>query len=166
MCRYQSIISMLSGMKTYTILMTRDPYATCAAWQAYGVDFITRNWGWVDQPPVDDWSFHHAMAKLWIQRARYLADLRDEALIWFRYEDFADQPRRLIAEIAHKIPRLQSVNPDAVIKVKAYPEQGVRNMNNEQIARLSNSQKAAIASALAENADLVERFGYAVTPPV
>jgi hypothetical protein len=166
MCRYRAIISMLSSMKTDIIVMTRDPYATCAGWHnRYGPEGIDRDWGWPGQPPTDEDSYFHALGKIWIERARYLHSARSDATCWIRYEDFVDHPSVTVGQLAEKIPCLRSVNADANIQVKDYPSQKIRNMNKEQIASLTTNQMAAISSALTEASELVAGFGYDVTPP-
>ena len=134
MCRYRALRSMLGDMKTDIAVMTRDPYATCASWAQYGAERIDREWGWPGAPPNDDRSYHQALARIWIERARRLAAARDDAVMWLRYEDFAERPRALVNDFARLIPRLAAADPDGDIAVKAYPPQRVRNMNGEQIA--------------------------------
>jgi hypothetical protein len=160
MCRYQAIRSMLGGMKTTTVVMTRDPYATCASWQALGPERIGRNWGWPDAPPTDDRSFHYALGRIWAQRARYLLAARSDALMWLRYEDFAERPATVLQELARHVPRLRTADAVPRVRVKTYPPQTVRNMNAEQITRLSGDQRDAISSALSGEAGLVEQLGY------
>lgn len=167
MCRYRAIVSMLNGMKTDIIVMTRDPYATCASWHArYGREAIERDWGWPGPPPTDEDSYFRALGEIWLQRARYLESARSDAKCWMRYEDFADEPAVSLDVLAQQIPRLRSANADADILVKDYPRQKVRNMNAGQISALTENQMRAIASALEGSPDLVEGFGYDVTPPV
>lgn len=166
MCRYDNIVSMLGGMKTYTVAVSRDPYATCARWHAsVGPGHIERNWGWPGDRPEDEDAYFRALGEIWLQRAKYLARIREQAVHWMRYEDFAAQPSASVSELARKIPRLRTANPEASITVKAYPLQRVRNMNAEQISTLSQRQRKAIHAALAHEPDLVAHFGYQVTPP-
>ena len=55
MCRYQRIIGMLDGMKTDLVVMTRDPFATCASWHArYGPEGVEQDWGWPGDRPTNE----------------------------------------------------------------------------------------------------------------
>lgn len=167
MCRYRAIISMLSGMKTDIVVMTRDPYATCASWHArYGREGIDRDWGWPGQSPTDEESYFRALGKIWIERAKYLSAARADAKCLIRYEEFSDEPSVTIDLLAKKIPRLRSANPNAKIRVKDYPYQKIRNMNLDQISLLTENQMKVISSALAESPELVAGFGYDVAPPL
>jgi hypothetical protein len=166
MCRYEKIVSMLAGMKTYSVVMSRDPYATCASWHVrVGFENIDRNWGWPADRPSDERSYFKALGNIWLQRAGYLSRIRAQAVHWMRYEDFAAQPSNVVSKLADKIPLLRNVNSEASISVKDYPSQKVRNMNDEQVSALSQSQRKSIYSALADNPELVEYFGYELTPP-
>lgn len=165
MCRYRAIVSMLKGMKTDVVVMSRDPYATCASWYQYGFERIARDWGWPGEPPGDEMACFRALGRIWLQRARYLRAARDDGKVWLRYEDFADRTADAIRELAIEIPRLGTVDAASDILVKHYPAQKVRNMNANQIAGLSPDQIAAIARGLADDPELVSHFGYDVAPP-
>ena len=166
LCRYSAIVSMLSGMKTDIIVLTRDPYATCASWHMrVGAERVGRNWGWPGEPPVDEDTYFRALGEIWMKRALYLESARVIARHWMRYDDFSDQPSAEVGKLAQKFPRLGMADPNAKLMVKQYPAQKIRNMNIEQISVLSKQQRKAIASALTDNPELVSRFGYDPTPP-
>jgi hypothetical protein len=166
MCRYSKIVSMLAGMKTYTVVMTRDPYATCASWHVrYGPEQVERDWGWPGPRPADEDAYFRALGDIWIKRAKYLDAARANAVHWIRYEDFSERPSVVVGDLARKIPCLRTVNSTADIAVKDYPRQKVRNMNNNQISILTQRQRTAISSALNQNSELVARFGYDAMPP-
>lgn len=166
MCRYRAIVSMLTGMKTDIVVLTRDPYATCASWHLRGgAEQVARNWGWPGRPPTNEDEYFRALGEIWMTRASYLATARADAIHWIRYEDFSDRPSYVISDLAHRIPRLRTANPNATLLVKDYPPQKIRNMNIDQISALNKIQKTAISSALLQNSELVARFGYDVNPP-
>jgi hypothetical protein len=165
MCRYRSILGMLAGMKTHVIVLTRDPFATCASWHLHvGAERVARNWGWVGEPPTDDASYFRALGRIWLRRARYLQEARAEATHWMRYEDVADHPAEAIAALGSRIPRLAAANHGVLLAVKDYRLQPLRNTNRDQIATLTPPQIDAIASALAEDPALMVQFGYNMWP--
>jgi hypothetical protein len=165
MCRYRAILAMLSGMKTQIVVLTRDPFATCASWHVrVGAKRIATNWGWVNEAPTDDASYFRALGQIWLRRARYLQDARAQATHWMRYEDVADHPAHALAALATRIPRLAASDQGALLAVKDYPPQPLRNMNRDQIAILTPRQIDAIASALAEDPALMAQFGYDMRP--
>jgi hypothetical protein len=66
---------MLAGMPTHLVVLTRDPFATCANWHLrVGAERITRNWGWAKEQPTDDASYFCALGQIWLRRARYLQE--------------------------------------------------------------------------------------------
>jgi hypothetical protein len=165
MCRYRAILGMLAGMKTHVVVLTRDPFATCASWHVrVDAERIASNWGWVGEPPTDDASYFRALGRIWLRRARYLQLARPEAIHWMRYEDVADHPAEALAALGTRIPRLAAADEGALLAVKDYPLQPLRNMNRDQLAILMPPQIDAIASALAEAPALMAQFGYAMRP--
>ncbi len=91
MCRYKAIVEMLSCMKTNVVVMTRDPYATCASWHIrHGPEQVERDWGWVGQRPADEGAYFEALADIWIRRAQHLDAARGDAAHWIRYEDVSE----------------------------------------------------------------------------
>jgi glycosyltransferase involved in cell wall biosynthesis len=165
MCRHPAILAMLEGMKTDTIVMTRDPFATCARWHRYGREQIERNWGWPGEAPTDDEAYCRMLARIWLRRAGYLLAARPNATGWIRYEDLTDHPAIALKRLADAMPRLRSIDSAATIEIKDYPTQPLRNMNVEQTSILTPDQKGAIASELAGHAEIVNQLGYDTAPP-
>jgi hypothetical protein len=166
MCRYKAILALLKGRKTYLAVLTRDPFATCASWhRRHGLEGVERDWGWAGARPTGEAMYFRALGEIWLQRAQYLDAARAGAVRWIRYEDFAARPSAIAQDLARDIPPLRGVDPDAIIAVKDYPPQKIHDMNAEQISGLNTRQLEAIASALEPHRALVERFGYAATPP-
>jgi hypothetical protein len=161
MCRYRHLLGALKDMRTTVVVLTRDPYATCASWHRhYGPADIAREWGWPDREPKDEQTYLQALASIWLVRARMLERARPETMAWIRYEDFAEQPSREIFRLSERLPQLRNVNLTASLQVKDYAPQPFRNMNADLVSQLRPAQKAAISQALAQDSDLVESFGY------
>jgi hypothetical protein len=165
MCRYRAILRMLAGKKTHIVVLTRDPFATCASWHVrVGAERIASNWGWVGEPPTDDASYFRALGQIWLRRARYLHGARAQATHWMRYEDVTDRPAEALAALGTRFHRLAAADQGALLAVKDYKLQPLRNMNRDQVAILTPPQICAIASALAEDPALMAQFGYAMRP--
>jgi hypothetical protein len=160
MIRINKLQSMLAGMKTDILVLTREPYSTCASWlrRYRGVPP-----GWAtneqEQDPL------RALARLWLRRARYLDEARGLAMDWIKYEDFSTDPAGIINRLSAKVERLRTVRPLDKIRVKDYPPQPVRNMNVEQIETLSPAQIDTIGQILTEDPDIVARLGYSLDLP-
>jgi len=155
----------LRPMKTYVATFTRDPYATCASWhKRYGSDAIIRNW-----TPTEDSSalqseaeYFGFLGRIWLERAHMLLKARQESVADVRYEDFADDPRAVVEKLAGKIPQLEGVLTDATVSVKDYGESSIVNMNERQIATLSDEQISAISLSLSARPHVVESLGYSI----
>jgi hypothetical protein len=166
MCRYKALVEMLSCMKTNIVVMTRDPYATCASWHIrHGPEQVERDWGWVGQRPADEGAYFEALADIWIRRAQHLDAARGDAAHWIRYEDVSEHLSLVVKPLARTMPQLRTMDLDAEIIVKGYPPQRVYNMNAGHISILTAKQKSAISTALGRHSELVARFGYDVAPP-
>ncbi|HZZ88855.1 MAG TPA: hypothetical protein VFE13_11040 [Caulobacteraceae bacterium] len=162
-CRYRPLVSMLSGMPVSVVAMTREPYATCASWDArYGQATIDGTWGWVRERPIDEDSYFEALAGHWLQRAAWLEAARADAVAFFSYEDFADRTQETLAQLARSLPRLAAVDHRTPVGVKDYPEQTIRNMNLPTIATLTQRRRVAIMRGLSRDPELVRRLGYAL----
>jgi len=162
MCRYKDILDALSGMKTYTITFTRDPYATCASWhRRYGLENILKEWCAGDKSEFStEEDYYKLLGKIWLNRAKMLIDARSDSVIDIKYEDFADNTKEVIDLISLKIPELENISHDTKISVKDYADQEIKNMNKGQIDTLSSDQISAITSSLSEHPDTVSRLGY------
>ena len=86
-----------------------------------------------------------------------LADLSDADVA---YEAFAGDPAAGLARLVAAVPDLAGADPGAVVAVKDYAPQALRNMNTEQVARLSAAEMAAVTEGLRPHAAAIEALGY------
>ncbi len=88
-----------------------------------------------------------------------IAALADRSA-FFTYEAMCDTPGAVEHAIAKLVPALGDVTLDQRIPVKSLYDEPLRNMNADQIARLSRDDVAAINSVFASHHELLEGFGY------
>ncbi len=74
------------------------------------------------------------------------------------YEQFCDNPHALIS--AFGLEESEFKKDFHVSNVKDYAPQAIENMNEKQIALLSDLQKETITEALSEHKELLAYFGY------
>lgn len=161
MVRIDQLRAALHPMKTYTVILVRDPYAVCEGWhRRYGKEGLART----SMPKLagvdNDLDYFRLLGEYWVHRGRYLANQRANALSVVRYEDLVTNPAAIIAELAAQIPLLSDVEPGASVAVKDYELQILRDMNEQQIAALSTDQIDAISSGLEQGMDTVTSLGY------
>jgi len=89
-----------------------------------------------------------------------LVELEAECDLTFSYEEFADAPTRTLGRLGALLPELKDIDAIAHVNVKDYPNQGIRNMNQEQIASLTSAEIALITKGLAPYEDAVHALGY------
>ncbi|ASK88438.1 sulfotransferase [Sphingorhabdus sp. SMR4y] len=81
--------------------------------------------------------------------------------IFFRYEDMCQSPEETADNIRTLIPELSDLAFDDIITVKNY-RQHLHNFNDEQIARLSDSDIACLNQTFQREKSVFEHFGYEI----
>ena len=163
MVRIDQLRAMLAPMKTYTLILVRNPLAVCEGWhRRYGKDQLAKT-SMPELANVDDeLEYFRLLGQCWVERGRYLVKQMETALCVVRYEDLVADPTAITSLIAATIPSLRDVRPDASVEVKDYAKQQLKDMNEQQISALSDSQVAAISSGLEPGIDVVTSLGYAL----
>ena len=164
LCRYEQLLDAFRSMKTYVVTFTRDPYATCASWhRRYGYDGIVSNWGGPKNMTIsNEMDYFSWLGEIWLSRAKMLLEARRISCLHIRYEDFAEDPVATLDKIASAIPMLGTADGKAVVSVKDYGSQPIRNMNEQQTAILSVAQRNAIYAALSRDSWTVQALGYSI----
>ena len=168
LCRFGALRAAFTDMQTVAIVMARDPLATCASWaKRYTPATIVRTW----HPELagcrlesDDFAFHEALGDICGRRFAMLVRAAQDAEIVTTYEAIAEAPGTFLARIAEVEPLLSDVDPDLHLSVKDYSAQPFRNLNVDDLARLSPAQVEAVARGLAPHADALAQFGYVAEP--
>jgi hypothetical protein len=81
----------------------------------------------------------------------------------FSYEAMCATPDAVGAQISRLVPALGPVDLDRQIAVKGNYDERLRNMNDDQLARLDPALRSAIEQRLAQHAELLAQFGYQAT---
>lgn len=160
--RMRALLARFDDMPQHLIRFTRDPYAICASWaKRYPTARARRNWDPDHAEALtDDASYFQLIGRLAGERLHHMGTLADLAQATLSYERFTQAPAETLATLQAAIPLLDGADPKAAIQVKDYAAQPLRNMNEEQIARLSPQQINWITTGLAPfEADIAE-FGY------
>lgn len=137
---------------SYFVAMIRNPYAFCE-----GVSRRQDN-------PMDV----VGAAEFWIQCARAQARNRDELerILFFTYEEFAEDPVATRDRILDFIPNLKTLDIEEPSDHSFMGHEPIiRNLNSIQIRRLTRSHIRAINQVLRRRPDLMEAFGYQFIEP-
>jgi hypothetical protein len=136
-------------------MMVRDPYAT--------LEGIVRRWARLeafDPAELPTVAARHLVTCFERQREnrRRFAD----SGIFFTYEDLCENPEATAQRIGELVPELGDLDLTQRLSVKGSYDEELRNMNAEQIARLSDAQLAGANTVFREHEALLTAFGYAI----
>ena len=136
------------------LFMVRDPYAV--------VEGILRRsprkWG--KSIPEPDWpalAATHVLNCLTYQRRNI--EGADGRGVFFSYEQMCAEPEQVARTIADLVPDIDDLNLRQRLRIKDYDEM-LRNMNEQQIARLGPDVRRQINAVFAREPDVLEFFGY------
>lgn len=79
---------------------------------------------------------------------------------FFTYEALTGETEKTIGKLLSFCPELEELSYQEPIGVKGLYRENIRNMNDDQIMRLSESQIETISEALTWQKDLLDFFGY------
>jgi hypothetical protein len=100
---------------------------------------------------------HHAINCLRYQR-RNIEDWGDRS-VFFSYETMCDEPERVAQLIHGLVPELSDLTLRQRLEAWEYDEE-LRNMNDQQIARLSKDALAEINEVFSRDRELLDSFQY------
>jgi hypothetical protein len=166
MVRMRQAMQAFSDMPCRLLRFSRDPYAVCSSWASrYGPRRIAHGWGEpTGNMAADSPAFFRVLGDIYGRRARVLHELADVADATISYEDLTRDTSAALDLIGSIEPLLADASAEAQLKVKDYAPQPLRNMNDRQIAVLSDQQIAAIGEGLLPHADAVAALGYGLRP--
>ncbi len=141
---------------SYFIVMIRDPYAFCEG--------IKRRWS-SRRPILSGYSYFN-LARFWAICARHQIQNQKNLKngLAMTYEELADRPAEAAARLLDFLPELERLDLGKEISIfeKSQP---IANLNDQQIARLSDGQIFEINQALKYCPGRLARFGYAIREP-
>jgi phage terminase Nu1 subunit (DNA packaging protein) len=91
-----------------------------------------------------------------------LLEAKRLSTIDIRYEGFADDVRTTVRQMEAAIPGLRDVSVNAIVRIKDYEEQGITNMNERQIGRLTARQTDAISLGLSTDQNAVHDLEHTI----
>lgn len=144
---------------TSFLIMVRDPYAALEG-------IVRRRRGGRDEADGADLptiAARHLVTCFEAQRAN-IARLGSSA-IFFTYEELCAGPQQIAHRIAQLVPELDDLDLTQRIAVKGLYDEGLRNMNADQISRLSRAAAAQATAVFAAHEDLLAGFGYRLRDP-
>ncbi len=161
--RLPGLVAALGGAERVSVIcLTRDPLAICASWvRRYSREAVASQWlgrapaGW-----EDDQVFHEVLGDLCGQRMALLAERARTARLTISYEEVTGQTAQAAGRLRAALPEVGAIDPGAAVSVKDYAAQPLRDMNTEQLARLTDDQAAAIRRGLAPHRAAIAALGY------
>ena len=151
-----------ADMPSGTILFTRDPYAVCASWIGrYSWFRLWLEWERDYRLLVRNHTFFvRKVGQIFGRLMERMAHLSETCDILVTYEQFCDAPESTLQDIAQRFPLLGDVRADVVFTVKDYDAQGLQNMNDMQVAALSETEREILYETLKPFASSLGAFGY------
>jgi hypothetical protein len=138
------------------LFMLRDPYAT--------VEGIRRRLDPKRNMRVPEGDLLHAVARHVMACFRYQrsnVETYADRGVFFSYERMCETPEQVERQIMALVPELDDLQVRQRVAVKDYDEE-LRNMNDQQIARLTPDDLRRINEVFAEHQGLLDYFGYAL----
>ncbi len=136
------------------ILMVRDPYAALE-----GIVRRHRRSGNA-RSDLAEIAARHLVACF--QKQRQNREALAGRMVFFTYEDLCLDPARAAQAIQSMVPVLDDLDLAQRLPVKGLYDEPLRNMNAEQIARLSDHDIAAANRIFVPHLDALEYFGYSI----
>ena len=136
---------------TKFLLMVRNPYA-----MAEGI--LRRHKGKNKLELIAD----HIIACFQYQ-IRNLQFLKDQSHLFFTYEELCSMPDDIEIKIKKLVPELSDLRLKQTIPVKGIYNETLRNMNREQIERLSDMQKKELKTRFLKYESFFKHFGYYIS---
>lgn len=154
MMRLDRLIGLFDDVSIVT--SNRNPYANISSkGHRYGK--------FAERSPQEREEIVEKLALQWQVQSRVIADIIDRhECPLVTYEEFCIDPNNLIKVLSLPEGVTDTMDASTSVIVKDYQEEKVANHNTRQIALLSDAEKARIQVVLANDTDLLARFGYAL----
>lgn len=82
--------------------------------------------------------------------------------VYFRYEDLCADPQAIAREIEGLVPELDDLNLTQRIAVKGNYDEPLRNMNDDQIAKLTPRSVSMLNEVFRPKEEILSYFGYSI----
>jgi len=149
------IQDLLSTFKNHSLLATnREP---CA----YSASTLYRQYNAGSLGPVERRVILNRCIDEWIKRSKIIREIvvtLDSPLL--TYEKFCGSTSSIINKLQLPTGVAETINTEAVVKVKDYKLQKIENQNERQISKLTNVEVESMKDTLEKHEDLLYFFGY------
>ena len=154
------IMELSSRFKSFSFVANnRNPYANCAS-------ILYRHHNDENIGAEQRIKVLSSIARDWIKRSFIINKLVTEHEIpLITYEDFCKNPATLIKEL--NLPRgvVDTIDVNAIVKVKDYEPQKILNQNDRQISKLTAEELQHLTNIFIEKKELLDNFGYKLLQP-
>jgi hypothetical protein len=140
-------------VNTKFLVMVRDPYALVE-----GIRRSARRGQLCTESELLSLAANHVMTCFRYQRDNVEAYPDDS--LFFTYEAMCERPDQVAGAIRSWLPELDDLVLRQRVPVKGRYDEMLRNMNDQQIAQLSERDLTAINQVFAQHPDLLDYFGY------
>ena len=134
------------------LVMVRNPYAI--------VEGVLRNNRWETPSRAERIGLAAGHVLHCFRALRRTLDIHGERSLYLTYEAMCGDPAGTAARIAAFVPALDDLALDRRVPVKGTYDEPLRDMNRQQIARLTAGDIASIRDVLLPEAALLGSFGY------
>ena len=136
------------------LAFNRNPYANCAS-------ILYRNYDPDNKNAEERLQILKNLASSWLEKSKIIRELvlALHAPL-FTYEDFCSDVSRCIKKIKLPPDVLQSINVEALVKVKDYEPQRILSQNERQVSKLTRTEIELLTDTLSTEAHLLSFFGY------
>lgn len=135
------------------IMMVRDPLATCEGIIRARSRTATRS-----GEDIRTLAAQHVI-HCFEQQSRNLKDLAGQCTL-FTYEKLCEDPSGCAEQVRALLPQLNDLDFDIRLRIKGKYDERLRNMNDEQIARLGSADRTFIEGIFKTRRELFAEFGY------
>ena len=139
------------------LFMVRNPYA-----MAEGI-LRAAGWFYPTRAVAVKQAAIHIVNCLRFQKSN-LARFPNDGL-FFTYEQLCAEPERLQTQIAELVPELGELVLQQQVSVKGNYDEPLRNMNEQQVSRLSSVDFDTLNEVFAPEQGLLQSFGYGLHTP-
>ena len=143
-------------VNTSFLFMVRDPYATLEGIMRRHIAAGTV----AEVGRLPEIAARHLVTCYRYQRDN-IAKFADRSK-FFRYEDLCADPQAVANSIAELMPELEGLDLTQKLAVKGSYDEPLRNMNKDQIARLSAAEIEMANEIFCPNAELLSHFDYSI----
>jgi len=136
------------------IANNRNPYANCAS-------ILYRKYDAENLNTEQRINILKVLAENWLIRSKEIMKLVVKLQIpLLTYEEFCKTPEIVISKLNLPNGVIETINPNATVKVKDYKVQKISNQNKRQIANLSEKEIESISHILEAHQEVLAFFNY------